>query len=199
MINWYIRWSTGLNDDLLVYTVICWFLIYWYILQSIGFSSTGKYRDLLISTMIFWFLIYWFLLWSIGFYCDPLWSTVIYCCLCGDLLVCTIIYWFLIYWFLLWFIGFYCDLLVSTALVPHIDHPHAVSAAEVEEHGRLVEVCQHGHVLHHVKLGWVHGLELVLLGDHKLHTHTQPWESPARLISSNISYLVKYLVSLLTS
>lgn len=45
----------------------------------------------------------------------------------------------------------------------YIDHPVGVAALQVVEHGGLVEVCQHGHVLDHVELGGVHGLHLVLL------------------------------------
>lgn len=45
----------------------------------------------------------------------------------------------------------------------YVDHPVGVAALQVVEHRGLVEVCQHGHVLNHVKLGGVHGLHLVLL------------------------------------
>lgn len=50
-------------------------------------------------------------------------------------------------------------------LVPlaYIDHPVRVAALQVVEHGRLVEVCQHGHVLNHVELGGVHLLQLIFL------------------------------------
>lgn len=45
----------------------------------------------------------------------------------------------------------------------YIDHPVGVAALQVVEHRGLVEVRQHGHVLDHVELGRVHGLQLILL------------------------------------
>lgn len=45
----------------------------------------------------------------------------------------------------------------------HIDHPGRVASAQVVQDGRLVEVRQHGHVLHHVVLGRVHLLDVTIL------------------------------------
>ena len=45
-------------------------------------------------------------------------------------------------------------------LVTDVDHPGGVAAAQVEEDRSLVEVGQHGHVLHHVVLGRVHLLDV---------------------------------------
>lgn len=46
---------------------------------------------------------------------------------------------------------------------PYVDHPVGVAALQVVEHGGLVEVCQHGHVLNHVEFRGVHGMHIVLL------------------------------------
>lgn len=45
----------------------------------------------------------------------------------------------------------------------HVDHPGRVAPAQVEQHGRLVEVRQHGHVFDHVILGRVHLLHVTVL------------------------------------
>lgn len=45
----------------------------------------------------------------------------------------------------------------------HVDHPGRVAPAQIEQHGRLVEVRQHGHVLDHVILGRVHLLDVAVL------------------------------------
>lgn len=59
---------------------------------------------------------------------------------------------------------------LSTFLLPaahrrwtHIDHPGRVASAQVVQHGRLIEVRQHGHVLDPVVLGGVHLLDVPIL------------------------------------
>ena len=43
----------------------------------------------------------------------------------------------------------------------HVDHPGCVTLFEVVQHGGLVQMRHHGHVLDLVKLGRVHGEHLV--------------------------------------
>lgn len=50
----------------------------------------------------------------------------------------------------------------------NIDHPHAVSALQVEEDGSFVQMGQHGHVLNHVKLWRVHWLQVIFFHNEKL-------------------------------
>ena len=45
----------------------------------------------------------------------------------------------------------------------HVDHPGGIALLEVVQHGRLVEVGHHGHVLDLVILGRVHAGHVVLL------------------------------------
>ena len=45
----------------------------------------------------------------------------------------------------------------------HVDHPGCVSLFEVVQHGGLVQVGHHGHVLDLVIFGRIHGEDLVLL------------------------------------
>lgn len=52
----------------------------------------------------------------------------------------------------------------------HIDHPGRVASAQVVQDGRLVEVRQHGHVLHQVILGRVHLLDVTILYRQSLNT-----------------------------
>ena len=63
-----------------------------------------------------------------------------------------------------------------------VDHPGGVAAAQVEEHGGLVEVGEHGHVLHQVEADRVHGLQLLLPGRQKLTTTRG---QPTRLAQTN--------------
>lgn len=49
-----------------------------------------------------------------------------------------------------------------------VDHPHAVSALQVEEDGSFVQMGQHGHVLNHVKLWRVHWLQVFFFHHEKL-------------------------------
>lgn len=55
----------------------------------------------------------------------------------------------------------------------HIDHPGRVASAQVVQHGRLVEVRQHGHVFDHVVLGRVHLLDVAVLYRQSLLTDTR--------------------------
>lgn len=66
----------------------------------------------------------------------------------------------------------------------YIDHPVGVAALQVVEHRGLVEVCQHGHVLNHVKLGGVHGLHLVLLHHPCLSEEGDTSEEPQPSLST---------------
>lgn len=52
----------------------------------------------------------------------------------------------------------------------YIDHPGTVASAQVVEHRGLIEVCQHGHVFHHVILRRIHLLDVTLL-----HCHSLRW------------------------
>lgn len=55
----------------------------------------------------------------------------------------------------------------------HIDHPGRVASPQVVQHGRLVEVRQHGHVLDHVILGRVHLLDVSILYRQGLSVNTR--------------------------
>lgn len=55
----------------------------------------------------------------------------------------------------------------------HIDHPGRVASPQVVQHGRLVEVGQHGHVLDHVILGRVHLLDVTILYRQSLLVNTR--------------------------
>lgn len=48
----------------------------------------------------------------------------------------------------------------------NVDHPGRVTVLEVVQHGRLVQVRQHGHVLDPVELGGVHRIH-ILWFDHQ--------------------------------
>lgn len=56
---------------------------------------------------------------------------------------------------------------------PHVDHPGRVAPAQVVQHGRLVEVGQHGHVLDPVVLGRVHLLNVTILHRQSLCLRTR--------------------------
>ena len=43
----------------------------------------------------------------------------------------------------------------------HLDHPGCIALLEVVQHGGLMQVCHHGHVLDLVKLRGIHGEYLV--------------------------------------
>ncbi|KAL0596834.1 Zinc finger protein [Plecturocebus cupreus] len=65
-----------------------------------------------------------------------------------------------------------------------IDHPGRVAVLEVVQHGRLVQVRQHGHVLDPVELGGVHGIH-ILRFDHqglKGKSHSASLRFSARLV-----------------
>ena len=49
-----------------------------------------------------------------------------------------------------------------------VDHPGGVAVLEVVQHGRLVQVRQHGHVLDPVELGGVHRVHVLWLHHQRL-------------------------------
>ena len=57
---------------------------------------------------------------------------------------------------------------VVTQAGSYVDHPGGVALLQVVEHGGLVEVGQHGHVLNLIVLRRVHGLQVIQLNHHNL-------------------------------
>lgn len=66
------------------------------------------------------------------------------------------------------FTGCACHCCFVCVIDTDIDHPHVVSPLQVEEDRSFIEVSQHGHVLYHVELRRVHGLEVIFFYYQKL-------------------------------
>ena len=61
---------------------------------------------------------------------------------------------------------------MSVRVLAYVDHPGGVALLQVVEHGGLVEVGHHHHVLDLIVLGGVHGEHLVLPHHQRLGRHT---------------------------